>query len=169
MTVVAPLTVAALLIGSCAKFEGPGDDGWTPLAGAQHVTFSSSLVAPATKGALPSGTTFGVFAFYQPGTIGGAAGAWNGNRTPDFMFNQPVQFDGTDYTYSPVKYWPSNIENTLSFWAYSPYNASADLLARNSAASYTSTSENIPDIRFTVTDGKADLLYSNIVENQKYP
>ena len=160
--------LAAVIAGSCEKIGAPGDDGWTPLAGAQHVTFNSSLVAPATKGALPSGTTFGVFAFYQPGTIGGAAGTWNSNRTPDFIFNQRVQFDGTNYTYSPVRYWPSNVENTLSFWAYSPYDASADLLARNSTNAYTNASKNIPDVRFTVSDGHTDFMYSNIVKNQTY-
>lgn len=160
--------LAAVPFGSCGKIEGSADNGWKPLSGAQHVTFSSSLAAPVTKGALPSGTTFGVFAFYQPGTIGGAAGTWNNNRTPDFMFNQPVRFDGTNYTYSPVRYWPSNVENTLSFWAYSPYDASADLLVRNSSNAYTSASKNIPDVRFTVTDGQTDFLYSNIVKNQTY-
>jgi hypothetical protein len=180
MTVLASLTVVALLAVSCAKMETPGDDGWTVIAGTEHVSFSSNITAPATKGpdsgilppatkaALPSGTTFGVFAFYQPGTVGGTIGTWNSNRKPDFMFNQEVLFDGTDYSYSPLRYWPSNYENTLSFWAYSPYNASPGLLVRNTANNYTSSSQNIPDVRFTVTDGKTDFLYSNIVTNQNY-
>ncbi|MBP5558394.1 MAG: fimbrillin family protein [Bacteroidales bacterium] len=180
MTVLASLTVVALLGVSCAKMETPGDDGWNAIAGTERVSFSSSITAPATKesdssiqhpatkGAFPSGSTFGVFAFYQPGTVGGAAGTWNNNRTPNFMFNQEVLFDGTDYSYSPLRYWPSNYENTLSFWAYSPYNASPGLLVRNTANNYTSSSKNIPDVRFTVTDGQTDFLYSNIVMNQTY-
>lgn len=160
--------LAAVLTGSCSKLDQPVDGGWTDLAGAQHVAFSGSLIAPATKGALPSNTTFGVFAFYQPGTIGGAAGTWNNNRTPNFMFNQEVLFDGTDYSYTPVKYWPSNYENTISFWAYSPYEASPALLVRNTTNAYTSSSKNIPDIRYTVTDGQTDFLYSGIVNNQSY-
>ena len=37
----------------------------------------------------------------------------------NFMYNQKVTFDGANYTYSPVKYWP-NAEK-VSFIGYYPF------------------------------------------------
>ena len=167
-SVVLALTVLAGL-AACDKIDGPDpDNGWNELGGDRPVNFYSSLAATSTKATstLPDNTTFGVFAFYQEGTPG-SAGTWNNNRTPNFMFNQAVEFSLPDvYTYSPVKYWPSNEYNTLSFWAYCPYTATPDLLVYNSTNAYTSASKRIPDIRFT-SDGHTDLMVSNIVKNQK--
>ena len=144
-----------LLSAACTELEGPGDEGWTELGGDRPVLFNSSLAAPVTKSStLPDNTTFGVFAFYQPGTSGNP-GTWSNSRTPDFMFNQPVLFRLADsptssntYTYSPTRYWPSNDYNTLTFWAYYPYTATPDFLVANSTDPYTNTSAGIPDIRF---------------------
>lgn len=54
------------------------------------------------------------------------AGSWvdivNANlKVPNFMYNQHITWDAgqTAYTYSPLKYWPSNGDN-ISFFAYSP-------------------------------------------------
>ena len=168
MLLMAALSV--LLSAACTEIVGPGDDGWTELGGDRPVNFSSSLATTATKttSSLNNGTTFGVFAFYQPGTSG-APGSWNpSTRTPNFMFNQPVLFELTDsYTYTPVRYWPSNEYNTISFWAYCPYNANPDLLAQGTTNAYTNTSAGIPDIRFT-TDGLIDLMVTDVVESQTY-
>ncbi len=165
------MTLAALVVllsAACTELEGPGDEGWTELGGDRPVLFNSSLAAPVTKSStLPDNTTFGVFAFYQEGTPG-SAGSWNNNRTPNFMFNQAVEFRLPDsYTYTPLSYWPSNEYNTLSFWAYCPYSATPDLLTRGSTNAYTSASKNIPDIRFS-SDGHTDLMVSDIVTNQTY-
>ncbi len=37
----------------------------------------------------------------------------------NFMKNQLVELSGTAYTYSPVKYWPNEEEDMISFFAYS--------------------------------------------------
>ncbi|MBR1877696.1 MAG: hypothetical protein IJ814_01695 [Paludibacteraceae bacterium] len=83
---------------------------------------------------------FGVFAYYTE------AGDFDGNTTtgstPNFMYNQLVQWDGAAWGYSPVKYWPNEWAATveaghtagtpsdkLSFFAYAPYIATADLPA----------------------------------------
>ena len=166
--IVLSLSVLAA-ISSCDKIDGPDpDSGWSELGGDRPVSFNSSLATTATKATttLQNNTTFGVFAFYQEGTPS-SAGTWNNNRTPNFMFNQAVEFRLPDeYTYSPVKYWPSNEYNTLSFWAYCPYTATPDLLSYNSTNAYTSTSKRIPDIRFA-SDGHTDLMVSDIVKNQR--
>ena len=166
------LVLAALSLGSCVEIQGPDDDVWNDLSGDVPIRFTTTIAAPATKTgtALPNGTTFGVFAFYQPGIINGTHGAWNASTcTPNFMFNEDVTYTALSdsYSYSPLKYWPNNIENTISFWAYSPYNDS-NLTLRDSglSSSYTNESVGIPDIRFTVTDGQTDLLVSDLVESE---
>lgn len=122
--------------------------------------------ANTTKAAtpLPAGTHFGVFAFLQPGTVG-SPGTWNNNScTPGFMFNQDVYYNGSTYTYAPVKYWPDT-GNTISFWAYLPYTSNPGLLAKNGSA-YTNTSIGAPDMPFSVTDGSVDLICSDLLTNK---
>lgn len=63
---------------------------------------------------------FGVFATYS-GTADFT------EATNDFMYNQLVNFDGSAWTYSPLKYWPnptngqSADDQKVSFFAYAPY------------------------------------------------
>lgn len=121
----------------------------------------------ATKAPLESGTTFGVFAFKQAGTAG-APGTWNSSRTPEFMFNVPVSFDGSTCSYSPIRFWPDPASSTVSFWAYSPYDENALLLESGSTASaYTSSSTGLPDMRYT-SDGHTDFMVSDLVKDQTF-
>lgn len=62
-----------------------------------------------------SGDKFGIFAFYGSST------------EPNFMNNQKVEYDGTTWTYSPIKYWPTSNYAELTFYAYYPYKASTTL------------------------------------------
>ena len=161
--------LTALLAGACSKAIGPQneeDDGWTNVVGDLPISFSSSLDVPATKGTLPANSTFGVFAYYTKTSNWG-----NGNNfTPDFMYNEDVAFDGTSYTYDPIKYWPNNTNDKITFWAYYPYSASAVLYkANNSSTVYTNATKNLPDIRFTVTDGQTDFMISNVASNKTKP
>ena len=68
-----------------------------------------------------SGNGFGVFAFYT----GTADFAEASATTPNFMNNQKVEYSTTtsDWTYSPLKYWPNNDGDKVSFFAYAPYAA----------------------------------------------
>ena len=62
---------------------------------------------------------FGVFAYYT-GTE-----KFTGSETANFMRNTKVTYDGTAsaWTYSPLKYWPNNVNDKVSFLAYAPWNA----------------------------------------------
>ena len=152
------IALAGIGLVSCAKqMQETGGD---------PVSFDSSLTETATKATLPNNTTFAVFAWYQPGVIGGAAGAWStGGWTPNFMYNQGVTYASSTYTYAPVKYWPNNLENTLSFWAYCPRNAAGLTLLQSSGGSaYSNTATTgIPYLHFTTVDGNAlvDLMSSD--------
>lgn len=73
---------------------------------------------------------FGVFAYYTE------ADNFNNTATPNFMYNQKVvstsgsatEKDNNyvgwtgDWTYTPVKYWPNNLNYKVSFFAYAPYS-----------------------------------------------
>lgn len=156
-TNIAFITLAGIALISCAK--QPQEIG-------DPVSFDSSLSQTATKALLPNNTTFAVFAWYQPGVIGGAAGAWStGGWTPNFMYNQGVTYASSTYTYTPIKYWPNNEENTITFWAYCPHNA-AGLTLRESAggSAYANTATTgIPYLDYTTVTGNAlvDLMSSD--------
>ena len=76
---------------------------------------------------------FGVFAFFTENEDFDAS-----KHTPNFMYNQKVTATGwvqetvddngnvtpgyyTNWTYSPVKYWPNDRDDKVSFFAYAPY------------------------------------------------
>ena len=49
--------------------------------------------------------------------------------TPDFIYNQKLEWDETssNWTYSPVKYWPAESGSRLTFYAYAPWNSDLHL------------------------------------------
>ena len=67
---------------------------------------------------------FGVFAFFTENENFDAK-----THKPNFMYNQQVlgnSYDETtkeysNWTYSPVKYWPNDRDDKVSFFAYAPY------------------------------------------------
>ena len=89
---------------------------------------------------------FGVFAYYT------------GQNTfvyadkPNFMFNQEVARTKTgetwgNWSYSPVKYWPTTKNDKISFFAYAPYEGKM-----NGAIKVVSTNDNagVPKIKYTI-------------------
>ena len=86
---------------------------------------------------------FGVFAQHTGNSQFKYDGAETGGRPYNFMWNQQVTYDGTRWTYSPVKYWPNDNQpaddgdndtgnnpaqgsqehSYVSFFAYAPYRS----------------------------------------------
>lgn len=68
---------------------------------------------------------FGVYAYYTND------GYFNStSSTPNFMRNQKVtSADSTTWTYAPVKYWPNEVTDKLSFFAYAPWVATPTVAA----------------------------------------
>lgn len=91
---------------------------------------------------------FGVYGFYTGGQSWNSFKNWNaktdmlstsGTKTsgmsePNFMWNQQVKANGTEWTYEPLKYWPNGNDKAdshdatafpdngkVSFFAYAPY------------------------------------------------
>lgn len=71
------------------------------------------------------------------------------NHTPNFMWNQQVTYKGTNWVYTPVKYWPTKVSDKVSFFAYAPYvaggNANGIVLSGNSATGAPTTTITLPD------------------------
>lgn len=85
---------------------------------------------------------FGVFAYYtDDARYNGTAGS---GSVLNFMNNQKVtSTDRTNWTYSPIKYWPNETNDSLTFFAYAPYDDADDI---NNTNGYD-------NIKFEVTKG----------------
>ena len=110
-------------------------------------------------------TDIGVFACFTNGAFG------ESSATPNFMYNQQVerQSDGS-WTYSPVKYWPGNTTDKISFFAYAPYVD--ETASGGSNPSFKGKTETgFPTLAYTVPateDSQVDLLASVPLMNQGY-
>ncbi len=89
-------------------FEIANSDGWNEMS--RSVALDNTTLA--TEG-------FGVYAFYTEKS------SWTANNTfaPNFMNNTKVTSsnNGTSWQYSPIKYWPHNQSDKVSFLAYAPH------------------------------------------------
>lgn len=79
---------------------------------------------------------------------------------PGFMYNQKVEWDGTlndgngGWTYSPIKYWPNNPNDKISFFAYAPYEIDGKKGTKTGVKVCEVTTKDIPYIEFTLKEGK---------------
>lgn len=100
--------------GDSDKPDAPAD-GSVPLA----FTTSVESIAPTRAGTtgFTAGDQIGVMAYHLTATQTIA------DVAPNFMYNQAVAFDGSAWSYSPVKYWPNTTGDRLSFYGYYPMSA----------------------------------------------
>lgn len=127
------LTSAALLMIACnnetmLKEENP--ESTPPMENV--ITFTADMGngtrAVGETSSLTTGA-IGVFASYT-GDV-----RYNlSTVSPNYMYNQQVTNIGTEWTYTPVKYWPGTSETDgykdyVSFFAYYPYITTADATA----------------------------------------
>ena len=94
-----------------------------------------------------AGNAFGVFAYYT------ADSYYNDGVRPDFMYNEKISWNGSSWTYSPVKYWPNEFGATaasdgsdrLTFFSYAPYvevTPSSGLVVGDDTVGITGISRN---------------------------
>lgn len=130
--------VAAITLAACAKQETAEQTPQTAEMAVGFDTYTSRGVdtkaGPAgeiTTANMKDNTTphaqntagFGVFGFYTDNND------YDSNSVPNFMYNQQVKWDGSKWTYAPVKYWPneygsnalSDDRDKVSFFAYAPW------------------------------------------------
>ena len=119
--------VLALFLAGCS-----GEESQLPTEGveARAVGFAVSAGELVTRadaawlatGTIPAGKSIGVYAYYHNDCRWATAAT---TPKPNFMFNQQVTKDATEdlYTYEPLKYWPNEETDKLSFIGYYPYTA----------------------------------------------
>lgn len=131
-----------------------------------------SSAAYSVEQGIDAGQSIGVYAYYHDNTT------WSAAAVPNFMWNQQAtcQEKGSNFTYSPLKYWPNESEDKLSFMAYFPYT-DVDAADPESAESPTKTGltplmansdAGLPSFRFTVkesADDQVDFLLSELLPN----
>ena len=109
-------------------------------------------------------TGFGVFGYY---TGAEDYNIKNPKHLPNFMYNQEVTWgsedaDGGMWQYSPVKYWPNNPTEKVSFFAYAPFTNTFGETGITAITSNTTTGD--PKLSFKMdekVDKQVDLLYCN--------
>lgn len=88
---------------------------------------------------------FGVLAYYTEQNNF----ADTNNNKPNFMWNQKVTYNGTNWEYTPVKYWPTKVGDKVSFFAYAPYvadgNANGIVLSKNNETGAPTATITLPD------------------------
>lgn len=90
----------------------------------------SAVAVNGTRGSVQDKTTlrsagFGVFGKYTDGQTSDA----------NFFKNQPVTCPGTKWTYSPLKYWPT--QGKIDFFAYAPYKEGQTLKGNTNTFDFT--------------------------------
>lgn len=150
--------LAALAMTSCSM-----NDEISSAAKDQEVVFGTYVGRDAqTKAHVEDltglkGHGFGVYAYYTNYT--NTAGYNATNSALNFMNNQLVKWDDSmGWYYTPVKYWPNNVGDQITFFAYAPHNAA------NVTVKPEQTHKGDPKLTFVVNSSVAaqeDLLYSN--------
>ena len=82
-------------------------------------------------------TTGFMFDYYHGTENHSTVGTFGEASTADYMYNQEVEYS-SDWEYSPIKYWPNNTNDRLSFMAYAPYQA--EISATDAEPGYSSCS-----------------------------
>lgn len=156
---------AVAVFASCAKtIDHTRNTGQgTPVGFGVYAGNAPTKVTAITTENLSS---FGVYASYSDGA------EWATTGTMNFMFDQEVTGSHAGgFTYTPVKYWPNETTDRLSFWAYAPFKSATNGITENT----TNTTAGYPKITYTLpaTDAnQVDLLWAtpqmNKVNNSAY-
>lgn len=165
------IALAMLAMSSCTKEvtvdqvnpDTPIEFG-TYLGRAAQTKGSVATLDAATVGLQTTG--FGVYAFYTEDKE--YANFQTTPAVPNFMVNQKVTW-GTAWTYTPVKYWPNETTDKLSFFAYAPY-FDGTAATENITAVSTKEATGDPVVTFAVaTDvtNQKDLLYASAANQTK--
>ena len=141
-----------------------------------------AFYVPSTR--IPAGGEIAVYAWYHDNS------GWEADKTtlnPNFMYRQYVKNDTSNpdapnFVYSPVKYWPNESSDSLSFWALYPFHKVGDadpalpaglvLYASGGSTPYGPDSAGLPVVEYTasyVPKEQIDLLFSEMKADQSKP
>lgn len=141
-----------IIMSSCSGTD-TDDAGNPPAASTMPISFTAlskwdeakaqSSDAPHTR--LSEDATTKALSFDKDDAIGVFA-YLNDSQTPNFMNNQKVIYNGSSWGYSPVKYWPNNDTDQLSFYAYYPQDSNQNYIVINQGSrtpSFTYSNKNL--------------------------
>lgn len=113
------------------------------------------------------GNGFGVFAFYTGTTDFNADSP--SPATPNFMNNQKVTWNKTKnvWEYSPLKYWPNNTGDKVSFFAYAPY-ADGKTWAEGNKIAYTVENDVKKQVDLLFCAGQTNKTKQNITDKVSF-
>ena len=144
------LLALSLLLGACDKEES------TSKLQQKNIPVNFSGDIPETKAtkeysAEADLTSIGVFAYFTQGNFD------ESTAVPNFMYNQLVEkkTDGI-WSYNPVKFWPNNPSDKISFFAYAPYTNEATSGSSNLTFQEKTTASGFPTLKYTVPVAEAD-------------
>lgn len=143
----------------------------------QAIEFNAFASTAVTRGIVNTVEDFqqgiGVFAFYQPSNNGNKPADYTTIKypTPNFMYNQKIQYDATNtnWYYSPVKYWPNNKNDELSFFAYAPYTATTTWEDLNITTDATGATIMRSFYVFNEVENQKDYLFAEPLLNKTKP
>ena len=111
------LFATLLILAACTGKEDPVQE---PVAvGFTLAQETKAGFVGEVDGNILRATGFGVYGYVTPDSDWATSGA---TTKPRFMTNQKVQYEGSDgWVYRPLKYWPNEASDKVSFFAYAPY------------------------------------------------
>lgn len=168
------LAAAALAFAACSSDESPTapeeqQTGAAYTQGEVPVAFDAYVNRGTTRagahGILNSTALevgFGVFAYYTDNK------PYSETSIPNFMYNQLVYKSGTDWTYTPIKYWPNEFgsnaesdgEDKLTFFAYAPYVEKVDSKTGRLLSTETEKTTGIIGMTSNTTTGDPYIKYA---------
>lgn len=94
-------------------------------------------------------TSLGVLAYLTQGSNFNVS-----SSTPNFMYNQEVTKAGGTATweYTPTKFWPTNSNDKITFFAYAPHNPTGLTVPDITAIGYPSFTYEVPSTEAAQTD-----------------
>ena len=149
-----------LLCALCAGCDSKDESLMSTREIGFSTTVASSEAEPGTRAEATTDnlTEMGVFAYFT-----GTGNFSNGSSTPNHLYNQSVKKTGGVWTYSPVRYWPANTNEKVSFFAYAPHTAAVSGNANDKIRIAKPTAFNAPGrpvISYSAPKGELDLLLS---------
>lgn len=117
------IVLAFALLASCSTLVDLDDAGKEQGKASPVAVGFQAYVARATKAGQTGDLTTDILKTTGFGVLGYASNGipFNERLTPDFMYNQPVTCPAGTWTYDPIKYWPNEENDRVSFFAYAPF------------------------------------------------
>ena len=122
------------------------------------IGFSNNVTTATRAGDINNDnlTSIGVFASLTHGNFDATV------STPNFMYNQLVEKKNGTWQYTPLKYWPNNDSDKISFFAYAPHNTTGVTPSNAIQNGYPSFTYTTP----TAEADQVDLLAATPIINQ---